>query len=152
MNHRSHAFLALLTAAANEAIRTGRCARRAPNRDPLDPHTSALFDATLDAIPLRVCMGGWRSDEARFAVAAWPTPDVDQWLEAFGANELAGDVTAIGYLTRVGTGGLRLSDPFEPIIFMRRNRLAAMKALSSPDDAADPLQLYPRYLSYDAAA
>ncbi len=152
MNHRSHAFLALLTAAANEAIRTGQCDPLAPNRDPLDARTSVLFDATLASIPLRVCMGDWRSDEARFAVAAWPTPDVDQWLEAFGANELAGDVTAIGYLTRSENGRLLLSDPFEPSILMRRNRLVVMKALSAPSDAADPLQLYPRYLSYAAAA
>ncbi len=152
MNHRSHAFLALLTAAANEAIGTGRCDLLAPNRAPLQARTSVLFDATIGAIPLRVCMSDWRSDEARLAVAAWPTPDVDQRLAAFGANDLAGDVTVIGDLTRDGIGRLRLSNPFEPTIFMRRSRLAAMKALPAPDDAADPLHLYPRYLSYAAAA
>ncbi|HEX8300993.1 hypothetical protein [Sphingomonas sp.] len=152
MNHRSHAFLALLAAAANEAIRTGRCDPLAPNRDPLGARTSALFDATLGSIPLRVCMSDWRSDETRFAVVAWPTREVDQWVEAFGANELAGDVTAIGYLIRAGTGRLRLSDPFEPTVFMRRDRVLLMKSLPAPDDAADPFQLYPRYLSYAAAA
>lgn len=148
MNYRSHAYLALLSAAVNEAFRAGHCNPLAPNRDPLDPRTSVLFDATLGSIPLRVCMGNWRSDEMRLAVAAWPTPDVDQWVEAFGAKELAGDATAVGYLTRAGTSRLSLSDPFEPAIFMRRNRLAEMKALPAPDDAADPLQIYPRYLSY----
>lgn len=152
MNYRSHAFLALLTAAANAAIQTGRCDPLARNRNPLEVCTSVLFDATLGSIPLRICMGDWRFDEVRLAVAAWTTPEADQWVEAFGANELAGDVTAIGYLTRAGTSRLRLSDPFEPTIFIRRDRLAAMRALPAPDDAADPLQLYPRYLSYAAAA
>jgi hypothetical protein len=152
MNHRSHAFLALIAAAATEGIRTGRCDPSAPNRNPVEPRTAVLFDAALGSIPLRVCMGGWRFDEARLAVAAWPTAEVDRWVEAFGANELAGDVTTIGYLTRSDTGQLRLSDPFEPIIFIRRTRLDAMKALAAPTDATDPLQLYPRYLSYAAAA
>lgn len=152
MNYRSHAFLALLTAAANEAIRTGRCDPLAPNRDPLDARASVLFDATTSSIPLRVCLGDWRSDEARLAVAGWPTPDVDRWVEAFGANELAGDVTAIGYLTRTATGQLRLSDPFGPTIFIRRDRSVVLKALPVPDDVSDPLLLYPRYLSYAAAA
>jgi hypothetical protein len=152
VNYRSHAYLALLTAAANEAIRTGRCDSLAPNLGPLDQRSTVLFDATLGSIPLRVCMGNWRSDETRFAVAAWPTPEVDRWIEAFGANELAGDVTALGYLTRSPADRLRLSDPFEPTIFMRRDRLAVMKALPAPDDVADPLQLYPPYLSYDVAA
>lgn len=152
MNDRSHAFLTLITAAATEGIRTGRCDPSAPNCNPSEPRTSVLFDVALGSIPLRVCMGGWRFDEARIAVAAWPTPEVDQWVEAFGANELAGDVTAIGYLTRSDAGQLRLSDPFEPTIFIRRPRLVAMKALAVPTDATDPLQLYPRYLSYAAAA
>jgi len=152
VNYRSHAYLAVLTAAANEGIQTGLCDPLAPNLDPLAPRASVLFNATLGSIPLRVNMGDWRFDETRFAVAAWPTPEVDRWVEAFGANELAGEVTAVGYLTRSSTGRLRLSDPFEPTIFIRRDRLAVMKALPAPDDMADPLQLYPRYLSYAVAA
>ena len=145
MHHRSHTFLTLIAAGANEGIRTGRCDPSAPDCDPIEPRTSVLFSAVLGSIPLRVCIGGWRFDEARVAVAAWPTAEVDQWVEAFGANELAGDVTAIGYLTRSNTGHLRLSNPFEPIVFIRQTRLPAMKALAAPADATDPLQLYPSY-------
>jgi len=152
MNVRTHAYISLLSAAGNEAVRTGYCDPLAPNSDPLAPRKSVLFDATLGCIPLRVWIGNWRFDETRFAVAAWPTPDVDQHIEAFGAKELAGDVTAVGYLTRSIDGGLRLSDPLNPTLFLRRDRIAAMQALPAPDDVADPLQLYPRYLSYAVAA
>ena len=151
MNLRSHAYIALLANAANESIRTGRFDPTVPNRDPMDPLTSVHFDAPLGSIPMRASIGAWRSDEARIAIAAWPTPDVDRWVEAFRANGLAGDVTAIGYLVRGTNGRLRLSDPFEPTFFMRESRRAALQALPAPSDAADPLQLYPRYLSYAAA-
>ena len=152
MNLRSHAYLALLAHAANEGIRTGCFDPAAPNRDPIDPPASIHFDAPLGSILMRASIGAWRSDEARIAVAAWPTPDVDRWVEAFRASGLAGDVTAIGYLIRGKNGRLRLSDPFEPIFFMRQSRRAALQALPSPSDGPDPLQLYPRYLSYAAAA
>lgn len=151
MNHRSHAFLVLLSAAATAGIRTGRCDPRAPNRGPLEVRTSVLFDAEVGLIPLRVWMSDWRSDEIRIVVAAWPAPDVDEWIGVSGAKGLAGDVTAIGYLTR-DNGRLRLANPLDPTIFIRRTRLAPMKTLPVPDDASDPLFLYPRYLSYAAAA
>lgn len=152
MNLRSHAYLALLAHAANEGMRTGRIDPAAANRDSMDTPASVHFDAPLGSIPMRASIGAWRSDEARIAVAAWPTPDVDRWAEAFRANGLAGDVTAIGYLVRGANGRLRLSDPFEPIFFMRQSRRAALQSLPPPRDGADPLQLYPRYLSYAAAA
>jgi hypothetical protein len=152
VNLRSHVYLALLAHAANEAIRTGRFDPTAPNGDTMNLLTSVHFDAPLGSIPMRASIGAWRSDEARIAIAAWPTPDVDRWVEAFRANGLAGDVTAIGYLVREADGRLRLSNPFEPIFFMRQSRRAALQALPAPSDAADPLQLYPRYLSYAAAA
>lgn len=151
MNLRSHAFLALIAHAANEGIRTSRFDPAAPNCNPMDAPTSVLFDAPLGSIPMRVSMGGWRADEARIAVAAWPTPDVDQWIAAMNAKTLAGDVTAIGYLERRNSR-LILSNPFEPLMFVRQSRMNALKMLPMPDDAADPLQLYPRYLSYAAAA
>ena len=152
MNYFSHAYLNILAAAVTEGIHSGHFDPVAPNRDPLDPRTSVLFDARLGSIPLRVCVGDWRFDEARVSVAAWPTPDVDQWVGAFGAKQLAGEVTATGYLNRASTGRLRLSDPFEPTIFMRRDRSAIMKGIPAPDDVADPFRLYPRMMSYAAAA
>lgn len=151
MNLRSHIFLALLADAANEGIRTGRFDLAAPNRDPIEPRTSVLFDAPLGSIPMRVSMSDWRFDEARIAVSAWPTPDVDRWVETVNAKALAGDVTAIGYLERKN-GRLMLSNPFDPLVFMRHNRRSALQALTAPSDAADPLRLYPRYLSFAAAA
>lgn len=151
MKLRSHAFLALLAHAANEGIRSGRFDPAAPNRDPTNATTSVLFDARLGAIPMRVSMGDWRADEARIAVAAWPTPDVDQWIAAMNAKTLAGDVTAIGYVERK-KGRLMLSSPFDPIMFIRQSRVDALKMLSKPDGATDPFRLYPRYLSYAAAA
>ena len=151
MNLRSNAYLALLGHAATIAIATGRLDPLAPNRDPMEPPTSILFDAPLGSIPMRVSMGGWRTDEARIAVAAWPTPDVDQWVAAMNARTLAGDVTAIGYLERKN-GRLMLSNPFDPLMFIRRDRIDAIKMLPMPDDAADPFHLYPRYLSYAVAA
>lgn len=151
MNLRSHAFLALLAHAANEGIRTGRFDPAAPDRDPMDPPTSVLFDAPLGSIPMRVSMTGWRADEARIAVAAWPTSEVDRWVAAMNAKALAGDVTAIGYLERKN-GRLLLSNSFDPLMFIRKNRMDALKMLPMPDDAADPFQLYPRHLSYAAAA
>ncbi len=152
MSPRSHASLALLTHAANAGIRSGRLDPRNLNSDPIEPRRSVLFDAPLGSIPMRVAVGGWRFDEIRIAVAAWPTSDVDQWIEACRANELAGQVTAIGYLTRGAEGRLRLGNPFDPMIYIRRDRREAMQALPVPTDAADPLQLYPRYLSNAAAA
>lgn len=152
MNQRPHIALVLLAHAANEGIRAGHFDPAAPNLNPIEPRTSVLFEAPIGSIPMRVSIGAWRFDEARVAVAAWPTLEVDQWIERFGAKELAGDVTAIGYLTRVAGGRLRLADPFDPVIYIRQRRLAAMRMLSTPSDAADPLQLYPRFLSHAAAA
>lgn len=152
MNLRSHAYLALLAHAANEGIRSGQFDPATANRDPMDTPASVHFDAPLGSIPMRASIGAWRSDEARIAVAAWPTPDADRWVEVFRANGLAGDATAIGYLVRGSNDRLRLSDPFQPIFFMRQSRRSALQALPAPSDAADPLQLYPRYLSYAAAA
>lgn len=151
MNLRSHAYLALLGHAATVAISTGRLDPLAPNRDPMDPPTSVLFDAPLGSIPMRVNLSGWHADEARIAVAAWPTPDVDQWVAAMNAKTLAGDVTAIGYVERKN-GRLMLSNPFDPLMFIRRDRMDSLKIVPMPGDAADPFQLYPRYLSYAAAA
>ena len=152
MNLRSHAYLALLAHAANEGIRTGWFDPTASDRNPMDPPMSVHFDAPLGSIPMRASIGGWRSDEARIAVAAGPPNDADRWDEAVRANGLAGDATAIGYLVRGANSRLRLSDPFEPTFFMRQSRRAALLALPAPSNAADPLQLYPRYLSYAAAA
>ncbi|MEH3037346.1 MAG: hypothetical protein PGN23_12815 [Sphingomonas adhaesiva] len=151
MNLRSHAFLALLAHAANEGIRTGRFDPAAPNRNPIEPRTSVLFDAPLGSVPMRVSMSDWRFDEARIAVSAWPMPDVDRWVEAVNAKALAGDVTAIGNLERKN-GRLMLFNPFDPLVFMRQNRRAALLALPMPSETADPLRLYPRYLSFAAAA
>ena len=153
MKLRSHAYLALLGHAATVAIETGRLDPLAPNREPMDPPTSVLLDAPLGSIPMRVSLSGWRANEARIAIAAWPTPDVDQWVAAMNAKALAGDVTAIGYVERTnGRLRLMLSSPFDPLMFIRRDRMDALKMLPRPDDAADPFQLYPRYLSYAAAA
>ncbi len=150
MNYRSHAFLALLAHAVNEAFRTGRFDPAAPNRDPMQSRSSVLLDAPLGSVPMRAWIGDWRFDEARIVAAAWPTSDVDRWIEAGGAEELAGEVVASGWLER--RSQLRLVNVFEPSIFIRQNRVAAMRAAPLPSDAADPLQLYPRYLSYAAAA
>lgn len=149
MNYRSHAFLALLAHATNEGFRTSRFDPVAPNRDPMQPRSSVLFDAPFGSMPMRACISDWRFDEAHIVAAAWPTPDVDRWIEAGGAKELAGDVVASGWLER--GSHLRLVNIFEPSIFIRQNRVAAMRALPVPSDAADPLRLYPRYLSYAAA-
>lgn len=152
MNLRSHAFLALLAHAANEGFRTGRFDPAAPNCDPIARRTSVLFDAPLGSLPMRVCIGDWRFDEARISIAVRPTVEVDRWVAAYGAREAAGDVTANGRITRMENGRLWLSDPFNPNVFMQKTQRAAMQALPMPSISADPLQLYPRYLSYDAAA
>lgn len=148
MNYRSHAFLALLAHATNEGFRTGRFDPAAPNRDPMRRRSSVLFDAPFGSMPLRVWISDWRFDEAHVVAAAWPTLDGNRWIEAGSAKELAGDVVASGWLER--GSHLRLANIFDPSIFIRQNRVAAMRAL--PSDAADPLRLYPRYLSYAAAA
>ncbi|PZU11508.1 MAG: hypothetical protein DI605_00480 [Sphingomonas sp.] len=109
-----------------------------------------LFDAPLGAIPIRAWIADWRFDEARVVVAAWPTLDVDRWIEAAGADELAGEVFARGWLERGSR--LRLVNVFEPSIFMRQSRIATMKGLPVPDEVCDPLGLYPSYLRHAAAA
>ena len=151
MNLHSHTYLALLGHAATVAITTGRLDPLVPNRDPMDLPTSVLFEAPLGSIPVRVSLTGWRADEARIAVAAWPQPNADHWIAAVNAKGLAGDVTAIGYVER-RNGRLTLSNPLDPIMFIRRNRTDALKMLPVPDNAADPFQLYLRYLSYSAVA
>lgn len=150
MKYRSHAFLALLAHAVNEGYRTGRFDPDAPNCNPIEPRSSVLFDAPLGSVPMRVWISDWRFNEARVVAAASPTPNVDRWIAAGGAKGLAGEVVATGWLER--GSHLRLVNVFEPSIFIRQNRVTEMRALPIPSEAADPLRLYPRYLSYAAAA
>jgi hypothetical protein len=150
MNHTSHAFLALLSHAANVGFRTNLFDPGAPNGHPLEARSSVMFDAPIESVPVRAWISDWRYDEARIVAAAWPTAEVDRWIAVGGANALAGEVVASGWLER-GTQ-LRLVNIFEPSVFIQTNRLAAMRGLAAPSEAADPLRLYPPYLSYDAAA
>lgn len=152
MTLRPHASLALLSHAVNESVRTGVLDLKAANRAPLEQSTSVLFGTSLGSIPLRVAVGEWRFDEVRIAVAAWPTPDVDHWLEVSRANERAGKVASIGYLARSDRGRLRLVSPLDPSIYIHSSCKLALQAIPVPDDASDPLRLYPRYLNYAAAA
>ena len=151
MNLPSHAFCCLLAHGANEGIRTGRFDPIAPSGDPSAPRTSVRFDAQIGSIPMRVSISDWRLEEASISVAAWPTPDVDEWIDCMTAKAAAGDVTAIGYLER-RDGRMKLSNPFAPAVFMRKHRIPALLGLPMPSDASDPLQLYPRYLSFGSAA
>lgn len=151
MNYRTHARLSLIVHAANEGYRTGRFDPHARNRDPLEPRSSVLYDASIGSIPMRVWLRDWRFDETRIVVAAWSTPDGDRWIESGNAKGLAGEVVASGYLARGSR--LRVINVFEPSIFIRQQRVAAMRALPVPSEAADPLRLYPSCLRYaDAAA
>lgn len=152
MNLRSHVFLTFLTHAATEGIRASQYDPAAPNCEPTQRRTSVLFDAPFGSIPMRVSIGDWRFDEARIAVAAWPTGEADKWIDCITANGLAGDATAIGYLERRKDGRLMLSNPFEPLVFMRPHRRSALSAMPMPTDATDPLRLYPRYLNIASAA
>ena len=151
MNYRSHAFLALLSHAANEGVRTGCFDPKGPNGNPNDPRPTTLFSANLGgAVPMRVFIADWRFDEARIVVAAWPTAQVDRWIEASGAKALAGDVVASGWLER--HSHLLLVNALDPAVFIRHDRMATVRALSVPSEDADPLGLYPRQLRYAAAA
>lgn len=100
---------------------------------------------------MRVWISDWRFEEARIAVAAWPTYDVDEWIDCMTAKARAGDVTAIGCLER-RNGRVMLSNPFDPLVFIRQRRKVELRALPMPSDASDPLQLYPRYLRFGSAA
>lgn len=150
MNSRSRAFLTLLAHAANEGFRTGHFNPDAPNRSPMEHRGSVLFDAPLGSMPMRVWISDWRNDEARIAVAAWPTEEVDRWIEASGAKALAGEVVASGWLERSSL--LRLVNISDPTIFIRQNRVEALRTLQAPTEEADPLRLYPSCLSYAVAA
>lgn len=151
MNLPTHAFCCLLAHGANEGIRTGRFDPVAPSSNPSQPRTSVLFDAQIGPIPMRVSISDWRFDEARIAIAAWPTTDVDEWIDCITAKTLAGDATAIGYLERRNER-VTLSVPFSPPVFIRKNRKAALLALPMSGDVSDPYFLYPRYFRFGSAA
>lgn len=143
MNQRSHIFLMLLAHAANEGIRQGIINLTATNRDPSQRRSSMLFDAPLGGIPVRVSFTDWRNDEATISLAAWPSPDVDQWVKASNAKHSAGEVTAFGWLDR-SSRHLRVQDPFDPSVFISKHRRSELLALPRLTDVEDPLKLYPR--------
>jgi hypothetical protein len=140
--------MTLLAYAANEAYRNGLFNPEGANKQPLDVRESVLFDAPLGSIPMRVWISDWRLDEIRIVAAAWPTAEVDRWIEAAGARELAGEMVATGRLTRGPT--LRFVTPLDPNIFISESRQLFARSLCAPSRSEDFLCLYPLCLSYDS--